>query len=126
MKFHVRIIHWSPRILGILAIVFISLFALDSFNPNLTIWQQMTGFLIHLIPSFILLGLLIIAWKWEYVGGIIFTIIGLALSPFVFIKNYEMNHSIWTSAFIVLTITFPFVVVGVLFVVNHFLRKKNV
>ena len=55
MKTSLAVYHWLPRILCILSILFISMFALDAFAPNLTIWQQITDFLIHLIPSFILL-----------------------------------------------------------------------
>ncbi|MDP3352684.1 MAG: hypothetical protein Q8S44_02970 [Flavobacteriaceae bacterium] len=125
MKTSIKIIHWLPRIMGIIAILFISLFALDPFDSELTIWQQITGFLMHMIPSFVLLTLLVVAWKWEYIGGIIFTIIGLGLSPFVFIKNYEMNNSIWTSLIVILTITIPFVLVGILFIVSHLIKKRN-
>ena len=121
----IRIYHWLPRVICILAILFISLFALDAFQPDLTIWQQIGDFLVHLIPSFILTALLLVAWKWEYVGGIIFTIIGLGLSPFVFNHNYNMNHSIWMSLGIILTITIPFLLVGVLFIVSHFHKLKR-
>jgi len=65
MKTSIKILHWTPRIICILAILFISMFAIDSFAPDLTIWQQLGGFLIHLIPSFILIAILIIAWKWK-------------------------------------------------------------
>lgn len=125
MKTSIRIFHWLPRIFCILAILFISLFAADAFAPGLTIWQQLRGFLMHLIPSFVLLFLLIIAWKWELIGGIIFTIIGLGLSPFVFMLNYNRNHSVGLSLGIILAITFPFVVVGILFIISHFMKKKN-
>jgi len=121
----VNILYWLPRGICILAILFISLFALDAFQPDLTIWQQIGDFLMHLIPSFILTALLLIAWKWEYIGGIIFTIIGLGLSPLVFNHNYQMNHSIWMSLGIILTITIPFVLVGVLFIVSHFHKLKR-
>ena len=124
MKTSIRLFHWSPRILCILAILFISLFAADAFAPGLTIWQQLGDFLMHLIPSFILLALLIVAWKWEYFGGIIFTVIGLGLSPFVFMHNYNMNHSVGMSLGIILAITFPFVVVGILFIISHFMKKN--
>ncbi|MEA1985880.1 MAG: hypothetical protein U9N76_00140 [Candidatus Marinimicrobia bacterium] len=120
-----KIYYWSPRTLCILAILFISLFALDSFSPNLTIWQQLGAFLIHLIPSFVLTLLLLIAWKWELVGGIIFSIIGIGFTPIIFIKNYNMNHSIWISIGIIGTITIPFIVVGILFILNHFQKKVN-
>ena len=125
MKTSIKVFHWLPRIICLLAILFISLFAADAFAPGLTIWQQLGAFIMHLIPSFILLGFLIVAWKWEYVGGLIFLIIGLALSPIVFMHNYNMNHSVWMSLGIILAITFPFVIVGLLFMVSHSLKKKN-
>ena len=125
MKKPLKVFHWLPRIICILAILFVSLFAADAFSPELTIWQQLGAFIMHLIPSFILIAFLIIAWKWEYIGGIIFIIIGLGLSPFVFVHNYKMNDSIWISLGIILSITIPFVIVGILFMVSHFLKKKN-
>ena len=125
MKTSIKILHWTPRIICILAILFISIFAADSFAPELTFWQQISGFVIHLIPSFILIVLLIVAWKWEYIGGIIFTVIALGLSPFVFMLNYNRNDSVGMSLGIVLAITFPFVVVGVLFIISHYMKKKE-
>ncbi len=125
MKTSIRLFHWLPRIICILAILFVSLFAADSFAPGLTIWQQLGGFLMHLIPSFILLASLIVAWKWERIGGIIFMAIGLGLSPFIFMLNYNRNHSIGMSLFIILTITIPFFVVGILFIISHNIKKKN-
>ncbi len=125
MKKSIKIFHWLPRIIGILAILFVSLFAADAFAPELSFWQQLGAFIIHLIPSFILLIFLIVAWKWEYIGGIIFIIIGLGLSPFVFVHNYKMNDSIWMSLWIIAAIAIPFAIVGILFIISHFLKKKN-
>jgi hypothetical protein len=126
MKISLKVLHWLPRVICILAILFVSMFALDAFSPNLTIWQQIGAFIIHLIPSFILLIVLLIAWKWERVGGILFIIIGLGLSPFVFFHNYRMNHSIWMSLVIISVITLPFVIVGILFLISHYRKKKEV
>jgi len=126
MKTSNSLFYWLPRIICILAILFVSMFALDAFAPGLTIWQQLGDFFIHLIPSFVLLAFLIVAWKWELYGGIIFTIIGLGLSPFIFMLNQNRNHfSIGASLGVVLMITFPFVVVGILFIISHFLKKKT-
>jgi hypothetical protein len=125
MNSSIRIYHWLPRIVCILAILFISMFALDAFAPGLTFMQQLTAFMMHLIPSFILLALLIVAWKWELAGGIIFAILGLALSPLVFMHNYEMNHSFRMSLGIIAMITFPFFVVGILFVISYNKKKKG-
>jgi len=102
------------------------MFALDAFAPGLTIWQQLGDFFMHLIPSFVLTALLIFAWKWELIGGIILAAFGLGLSPFVFMINHTRNNlSVGTSLGIVLMITFPFVVVGILFIISHFLKKRN-
>ncbi|MCK5401930.1 MAG: hypothetical protein KAJ28_09885 [Flavobacteriaceae bacterium] len=120
-----KVLYWSPRIVCILAILFVSLFAFDAFTPELTFWQQIGAFIMHLIPSFILLILLIISWKWEFIGGIIFTVIGFGLSPLVFIHNYNMNHSVWMSLGIISLITIPFAIVGILFILSHFRRKKE-
>jgi hypothetical protein len=109
-----------------LAILFVSMFAADAFAPGLTIWQQLGGFIIHLIPSFVLIVLLLLAWKWEYMGGIIFIITGLGMSPFIFMLNYKRNHlSIGASLGVILIITFPFIVAGILFIISHFMKKKN-
>jgi len=121
----IKIIHWIPRILCIFAILFVSMFALDAFQPDKTIWQQIGDFMMHLAPSFILLIFLIVAWKWELIGGVIFTLIGVFLTPFIFKMNYNMNHSIPMSIGIIASITFPFIVVGILFIVSHYLKKSK-
>ncbi|MEI8113871.1 MAG: hypothetical protein WCI54_09575 [Bacteroidia bacterium] len=126
MKTTIGLIHWLPRIICILAILFVSMFALDSFAPGLSLWEQIGAFMMHLIPSFVLLAFLIVAWKWELVGGIIFTIIGVGLSPFIFLLNHNRNHfSVGASIGVVLVINLPFIIVGILFIISHFLKKKK-
>ena len=126
MKTSTKVLHWLPRILCILAILFISMFSLDAFAPGLSLWQQLGGFLIHNIPSFVLLAVLIVAWKWEKAGGIILTILGIALGIFVFILNYKRNHfSVPISLLNTLMIAIPFVLAGILFIISHYRRKKE-
>ena len=125
MKMSAKFFHWLPRIICILAILFVSLFAADAFAEGLTIWQQLGAFFMHLIPSFVLTAFLIIAWKWELIGGIIIAMTGLVMSPLIFALNHGRNHfSIGASLGIVLMITFPFIVVGILFIISHTLKKK--
>jgi len=126
MRISTKVLHWLPRILCILAILFISLFALDAFDPKLTLWEQITGFIIHLIPSFLLMLILLLAWKKELIGGIVFTVIGLGFSPLVFIHNFRMNHSVWMSLSIIALITIPFTIVGILFIMSHYRKKKSI
>ena len=126
MKTNVKVFHWIPRIVCILAILFVSVFALDSFGPGLTIWQQLGEFFMNLIPSIILIIFLIVAWKKELIGGIIFIVTGLILTPFVFSINYNRTHSLAISLGIIMMITIPFIVVGVLFLRSYYLKKKNI
>lgn len=125
MKRSTQILHWSPRILGVIAILFISLFALDAFDHGESLGQQLLAFLMHLIPSFILLAVLLIAWKWEKIGGIIFILIGLITSPLVFAHNYRMNGSVWMSLLVISLITIPFIIVGLLFVWSSKRKRKE-
>ncbi|MEI7421097.1 MAG: hypothetical protein WCK18_03345 [Prolixibacteraceae bacterium] len=116
---------WLPRVICIAAILFVSMFALDSFGPGLTIWQQILGFLIHLIPSYVLIALLVVAWKWEYVGGLLYIVLGLIFSVFIFNINFVRNQfSFGQSLFNALIIAFPFVVAGYLFILSNKRKKK--
>jgi len=116
---------WAPRILCIGAILFVSMFALDSFGPRIPFGQQLLNFLMHLIPSFVLTLLLVIAWKRQLIGGILFTIAGIGFSPFVFMLNYNRTQSIETSLLIILVITIPFVIIGTLFIMGHYMKKEK-
>jgi cytochrome bd-type quinol oxidase subunit 2 len=126
MKTSTKVLYWTARILCILTILFVSLFALDSFSSERTFWQNTTAFLVHLFPSIVLLALLIIAWKWEKTGGIILTIIGLAFSIFIFVFNYKRNHfPVMTCLLQTFAVAFPFVLAGTLFILSHFRKKKG-
>jgi len=112
---YMKLVRWTPRVLCILAILFVSLFALDSFDPKLTIGEQILGFLIHLIPSFILAIFLAVAWKWELIGGILFAVAFIAAG--IFFKSFTGNP----ASLIVIS---PFLVVGILFITYHLLYKE--
>lgn len=124
MKKQKGILYWLPRILCIMAILFLSVFAFDSFSPNLSIWQQIRAFLLHLTPSFVLFAFLAVAWKWELIGGLIFTTIGIVASPFIYFHNYRMNHSVGSSILVILIVSIPFVIIGILFIIGH-IKNRN-
>ena len=121
MKATVKFIRWLPRILCILAILYLSVSGTKVFDPNDTVWHVLVIF----IQPIILLVFLIIAWKWEYIGGIIFIILGIGINPFFYMPNYRINHSVWLSLGNVILITLPYLFVGSLFILSHFLKKKQ-
>jgi len=111
-----KILFWLPRILMILFILFVSMFALDSFDGDESLMRKMGGFLIHLIPADILIALLIVSWKWEWFGGIAFFVLGVV-------------YIIWAWGRFQLGVYFgisgPLFVIGILFFVNWFKKEKT-
>lgn len=111
-----KILFWLPRILMIVFILFISLFALDSFDGNETLIRKIGGFLIHLIPTFILTALLIVSWKLEWIGGVAFFGLG------VFYIIWAWGRFTIGTYFL---ISGPLFIISILFFLNWFGAKKN-
>lgn len=72
-----RCLFWAPRALSILFIVFLSMFALDVFSEPLGFWRTALALAVHLVPSFVLIAALILAWRWEWVGAAVYSAAGL-------------------------------------------------
>ncbi|MFC1622520.1 hypothetical protein ACFL1Y_00800 [Patescibacteria group bacterium] len=115
MKFS-KTLFWLPRILTILFIAFISLFALDVFWEDWPWYEKIIGFLMHLIPSFVLIGLLILSWKKEKLGGWLFILLGLIFT--VFFKTY-IEWQIFAL------ISGPPLLVGILFLISSKNKTLN-
>jgi hypothetical protein len=81
----------------------------------------------NIIPAFVLMLVLFIAWKWERAGGIILTILGIVLSVLVFNLNFRRNHSVLASLVIVLIVCIPSLVAGILFLYSSWKadRRRN-
>lgn len=116
-----KIIFWLPRILAILFILFISLFALDVFDLEAPWHRLLGGFLMHLIPSFILLAVLIASWKNGLAAGIIFPLFG-CLYIFMTLKSGIPWYIALSWS---LTIAFPAIFIGGLFLWPEIKRKKE-
>ena len=67
---------WFPRAVCIAFILFVSMFALDSFGEGRPLWQSLAAFAIHLIPSYVLIAMLVLAWRREWIG----TVVSVALA----------------------------------------------
>jgi len=66
-----KILLWLPRILGILFVLFTSIFSLDIFDMGLGFWGTLVGLLMHLLfPSIALAVVIAFAWRWEWVGAL--------------------------------------------------------
>ncbi|MCK4663116.1 MAG: hypothetical protein KAT68_09645 [Bacteroidales bacterium] len=110
-----RLLFWTPRILCILFIVFISLFALDVFDEGNDFWHTILALLMHLIPTFLLIIILVISWRLEWVGGILF----FALAIFYIVWAWDKFP---LSAYF--SISGPLFIISVLFLINWVYRKE--
>ncbi|MBP6786205.1 MAG: hypothetical protein KA170_01350 [Candidatus Promineofilum sp.] len=72
------LLRWMPRALGGAYAVFISLFALDMWGTGAGFWNELAGFLVHLLPTYFILGALVIAWRNPRAGGILFIVLATA------------------------------------------------
>ena len=106
---------WMPRILGILFAAFISLFAFDVFGEGSGFWKTALALCLHLIPTGIILVVLALAWRWEWVGGVVF----VALAALYLIAFWGRFH--W-SAYLV--ISGSLFLVGILFLISWVYRRR--
>ena len=113
-----KILYWTPRLIAILAIGFMMMFSTDCFGPEYSFEEKMTCFLMHNIPAYLVIIVLVMAWKWELVGGILF--IAAALFGAFWFNGFGSNPG-------VLPIMVPFLLTGILFILHdYFIRKvKN-
>lgn len=105
-----------PRVSAILFILFISLFAADSFPGEAPFLQEFVGFLVHLIPSFAMVVLLIISWRRPLVGGWLFALAG------VFWTALFHTYSSFLT-FVILSL--PFLVISALFFICHWRGRHS-
>lgn len=110
-----RLLFWAPRILCILLAILLSVFSLDVLGEGYGFWETILALLMHLIPTGIIVTVLVISWRWEWVGGVLFTV----LAALYVITTWGRMH--W-SAYVM--ISGPLFLTGVLFLINWLCRGK--
>ena len=110
-----QLLLWTPRVLGILFAIFLSLFALDVFGAGYGLWETALALSIHLIPTFALLIALVLAWRWQWIGAVVF----LGFSGWYLIETW--GDATFTA---LLAICGPPLVVGLLYLFDWFYRAE--
>jgi hypothetical protein len=72
------VVFWSARILGIALSVFLSLFALDAFQPGQPPGRALAEFAINLAPAAVVFAIVVLSWRRAAIGGIAFVLIAAA------------------------------------------------
>jgi hypothetical protein len=109
----------DPRILSIVFIVFLTLMSLDVISPELSLWQIITGLLIHNIPTLVMIIVLIVSWRHEIVGAIAFLLTGLLY--IIMTTRAEIAWYLALSWSII--IAGPAFLIGILFLINWFKKR---
>jgi len=116
-----KFLFWFPRIFTMLFVLFISMFALDIFGNGYSFWETVVGLFMHLIPSFLLIIGLIIAWRNELIGGILFIGFGLWYVGTILINSpgsfewYMLSYSFIIAG--------PAFIIGIMFLLDW--KKKK-
>ncbi|MCX6153890.1 MAG: hypothetical protein NT007_07015 [Candidatus Kapabacteria bacterium] len=109
LKLTKKLLFWAPRALCIVTILFMSMFAMDVFGEGRGFWGTSLALLMHLIPSIFMFIILLISWKREWIGGIIFNILAL-----LYIIMFWGRFPIATY----FLISGPLAITGILFFLN--------
>jgi hypothetical protein len=104
-----RVVYWTPRILCILFAVFISLFALDVFEGGKGFWKTSVALLLHLVPTIIIVAVLVVSWRREWIGGILFIALGILYVVWAWGRFHLTTYAI---------ISGPLLLMGILFLLN--------
>ena len=107
---------WTPRIAGILFVLFIGLFAFDVFEEGFGFWGTLLALFMHLLPSILLAIAIYIAWKREWVGAALF--IGWAIWYVVFFRDRDFPLMTYTIIAGIPTM------IGLLFLADWIWRKQ--
>ena len=110
-----RVLFWTPRILCILFAIFLSMFAIDVFDEGYSFWQTIGALLLHLVPTFIVVIALIIGWRWELVGALLFGALAVLYVVLMWGRFPLVTY---------LSISGPLALIGVLFLFNWKYREQ--
>jgi hypothetical protein len=108
-----RILYWTPRILGILFALFVSIFALDVFGAGYSFWETIVALFMHLIPVYLLLIALAIAWRWERFGALLY----ITLAIWYLVMAWDQG-SVVETLMQLWPIALPPIVIGLLFILD--------
>jgi hypothetical protein len=103
---------WAPRLAGVLLALFLSIFAVDAFDGR-TLVQGVPEFLIHLIPAFMVLVIVAVAWRVPLAGAVAFLLLAILYAASV---KWRLD---WVAV-----ISTPLLIVALLFLASWRARGK--
>jgi len=115
-----QVLFWAPRALSIAFIAFLGLFALDVLEAGYGFWKTLLALTMHLIPNFVLIAVLVLAWRWEWIGAALYAAAGMLYVIMVLPRPLPPAVKLsW-----ILTIAGPAFVIAALFLANWIKRRE--
>jgi hypothetical protein len=114
-----RMLYWTPRVLCIAYALFLAVFSLDVFSERLGFWQTLAALAMHNIPSALIAVILVVAWRREWIGTVLFAAAGLS---YVIWTMQHRNLSGEVKLNWILIIAGPVFFIAALFLVNWLKR----
>lgn len=111
---NLKFFYWLPRILGLSFVIFLCSLALDAFTGNISLSLMLNSASAKLIPGLILSLLLLIAWKYEILGGALF------ISLFIIIYALIIRPNPLPADLLFFV---PILLIGSLFLIDSYLRR---
>ena len=111
------VLYWTPRIAGVLIILFVALFALDVFSEKASFWELLLGFVMHSLPAIIMAVVLALAWRRPWLGFGVFLFAAIYFLRF-FIGGFPQDLGI------LLLFSGPMAAIALLFWANWKWQKE--
>lgn len=92
-----KFVHWAPRVLSLIFVLFLALMSLDVFEDAVGFWQTALALFMHNIPALILLAIVAVAWRYEIVGAIGFFLGGIIYIILVLRNPFEWYQLAWIA-----------------------------
>jgi hypothetical protein len=110
-----KLLFWTPRVICILFAGFLTIFSADVFNEAKGFRDIAIGLLMHNIPVFGMIAVLILSWKREWIGGILFIALGITYIA------WGWGKFVWYVYFL---IAGPLFLLGLLFIIGWIYRDE--
>lgn len=102
-----RALLWVPRVLALLVCAYLAMFSLDALDNGAGVARSLLAFAMHLIPVAVLLLVVAAAWRWEWVGALLFACLALVYAILA------RAHPVW-----VVGISGPLVLVAIAYLLG--------
>jgi len=116
-----RTLYWTPRALCVAYAIFLGMFSLDVFNEARGFWPTLQALAMHLIPAGIVVAILVVAWRWEWIGTVL---LGAAAMYYTIRTLHNVNLSEAVKLNWITVIAGPGFVIAALFLANSMKRAE--